>query len=122
MKLFDKIEPIYFIEYEFNTNKDIEGIAMITKGRINEIDEVKKEFNLTDEEGLLLKLIYAREKLHGFVSFLGDRLLKEVEKTKGKSERVKAILDKVRKNRVIYKNSIENRKYLHCKMIKVGVK
>ena len=42
---------------------------MITKGRINEIDEVKKEFNLTDEEGLLLKLIYAREKLHGFVSF-----------------------------------------------------
>lgn len=69
MKLFDKIEPIYFIEYEFNTNKDIEGIAMITKGRINEIDEVKKEFNLTDEEGLLLKLIYAREKLHGFVSF-----------------------------------------------------
>ena len=50
--------------------------------------------------------------------FLGDRLLKEVEKTKGKSERVKAILDKVRKNRVIYKNSIENRKYLHCKMIK----
>lgn len=69
MKLFDKIEPIYFIKDEFNTNKDIEGIAMITKGRINEIDEVKKEFNLTDEEGLLLKLIYAREKLHGFVSF-----------------------------------------------------
>ena len=69
MKLFDKIEPIYFIKDEFNTNKDIEGIATITKDRINEIDEVKKEFNLTDEEGLLLKLIYAREKLHGFVSF-----------------------------------------------------
>ena len=42
--------------------------------------------------------------------FLGDGLLKEVEKTKGKSERVKAILDKVRKNRVIYKNSIEKSK------------
>lgn len=25
MKLFDKIEPIYFIKDEFNTNKDIEG-------------------------------------------------------------------------------------------------
>lgn len=83
MKLFDKIEPIYFIKDEFNTNKDIEGIAMITKGRINEIDEVKKEFNLTDEEGLLLKLIYAREKLHGFVSFFRRWAFKRSRKNEG---------------------------------------
>ena len=50
--------------------------------------------------------------------FLGDRLLKEVEKTKGKSERVKAILDKVKKIRLYTKILSKNRKYLHCKMIK----
>lgn len=68
------------------------------------IGDICENYELNDEEILLLKLIYARDYYYNMMYIEGDKLLLEVEKMKNKSERVKKELIEIRKNKLFYKN------------------
>ena len=91
-------------EYDFS--KEEELAYYITSENMTLIN-AKEKLNLTDEQILLIKLIYARDYYSEEDYSSGDNLVKEVADTKSNSLVVVSLLTKVRRNRNSYKNLID---------------
>lgn len=70
-------------------------------------EEARQRYNLTEEQILLIKLIYARNYYIEEMYLLGDCLLKEVEGSKNKTSKVIKLLNEIRTNKKFYKNRRE---------------
>ena len=91
-------------EYDFS--KEEELAYYITSENMTLIN-AKEKLNLTDEQILLIKLIYARDYYSEEDYSQGDNLVKEVANNKNNSLVVVSLLTKVRRNRNSYKNLID---------------
>ena len=91
-------------EYDFS--KEEELAYYITSENMTLIN-AKEKLNLTDEQILLIKLIYARDCYSEEDYSQGDNLVKEVANNKNNSLVVVSLLTKVRRNRNSYKNLID---------------
>ena len=91
-------------EYDFS--KEEELAYYITSENMTLIN-AKEKLNLTDEQILLIKLIYARDYYSEEDYSSGDNLVKEVADTKSNSLVVVSLLTEVRRNRNSYKNLID---------------
>ena len=84
--------------------KSIEDIAYYIQGENIELEAAIKKFNLTSEDLLIIKLVYARSYYAEEMYLLGDALVNEVEKHQDKTTRVIKLLNEVRTNKKFYKN------------------
>ena len=91
-------------EYDFS--KEEELAYYITSENMTLIN-AKEKLNLTDEQILLIKLIYARDYYSEEDYSQGDNLVKEVANNKNNSLVVVSLLTEVRRNRNSYKNLID---------------
>ena len=115
-----KLEPIEEdnVEIEMNehieinnidesTNKELlfaEEIAYYIKSENLSIDYARKYLGIIPSQILLIKLIYARDYFIEGLDELGNRLLKEVEKSKDKTDEVNRFLNEIRRDKKFYKN------------------
>lgn len=104
----DNIEIIHTDE---NTNKELvfaEEIAYYIKSENMSIEYAKKYLGIVPSQILLIKLIYARDYFIEGLDELGNKLLKEVEKSKDKTTEVISFLDEIRRDKKFYKNRYNN--------------
>lgn len=98
-------------EEEFKTNNfEIKNFSLILYNLIKnnyDFDIIKRTFKLNDNDLLILKLMTAREFYSQGYYNMGDRLIKEVEKSKNKSDEVKKLLFEIPKNKKFYINRKE---------------
>lgn len=80
-------------------------IGLTSEGEISLIDACKK-LNLSDEDTNYIKLLYARDCYYLDKNNEGDLYFKQVEKSKAKDKRVKAL----------YKEILVNKKYYHNRL------
>lgn len=83
---------------------NMEEIAYSIYVNNGNVDEACKDFDLSLEEIMLIKLTCARVFYYDKNETMGDKLLLQVEKTKGKTDRVKYYLGQTRKNKLFYRN------------------
>lgn len=72
------------------------------------LDEVVKQFNLSEEEKYIVLLITAREYYYLNNDLMGDRYFMQVEKAKNKSRKVISLFEEIRKKKRFYKNHEES--------------
>ncbi len=84
------------------TNMEKIASSMIETGM--DLEKVAQEFQLTEEQKDLTKLIYAREYYIQGNFLEGDKYLASVEKNKEKTKKVRMILNEIKKNRKFYQN------------------
>ena len=104
----DNIEIIHTDE---NTNKELvfaEEIAYYIKSENMSIEYAKKYLGIVPSQILLIKLIYARDYFIEGLDELGNKLLKEVEKSKDKTTEVITFLNEIRRDKKFYKNRYNN--------------
>ena len=87
--------------------KELEEKAYYLQSQNISFEEASKIMNLTTEDILIVKLIYARDYYAEEMYLLGDYLLKEVEKHPDKTYKVTVFLNEVRTNKKFYKNRKE---------------
>lgn len=87
---------------ENDKNKKLEDIAALIKEDNLNLNDTCNNYNLTIEETLLVKLIYARNSYASRNFIVGDKALKEVEKSKEKTENVKVLLKEITINKKMY--------------------
>lgn len=87
-----------------------EDLAYFIQTEALPLEVALKEGKITEEQSLLIKLIYARDYYTEEMYLLGDILLKEVEKSNNKTLRVKKLLNEVRANKKFYKHRIKSHK------------
>lgn len=98
-----------------NYFKSIEEIAYFIQNENIDLDDAIQKFNLTSEDLLIIKLIYARSYYAEEMYLLGDIQVQEVEKHKDKTSRVLKLLNEVRTNKQFYKN--RRQKYVRARRI-----
>ena len=81
-----------------------EELAYYIKTEKISINEAKKKLGINNSQVLLIKLIYARDYFSEGMETLGNEMLKEVEKSKEKTNTVIALLNEIRRNKKFYKN------------------
>ncbi len=89
-----------------NQNYAINNIKAIASLMLSkpEIEEVCKKFNLNDEQKCIVLLILAKDLyLQGDI-LSGDKYLKQAEKIKSTSKKIKDLLEEIRKNKKLYKS------------------
>ena len=86
---------------------NLEEIANYLHAENISLEEAKEKLNLTDEQILLIKLIYAINYYKEEMYLLGDILLKEVEKSSKKTPEVLQKINEIRINKRFYKNKKE---------------
>lgn len=94
-----------------NTNKELlfaEELAYYIKSENISIDNAQKQFGIIPSQVLLIKLIYARDYFTEGLDELGNKLLKEVEKSKDKNKEVNRFLNEIRSEKKFYKNRNSN--------------
>lgn len=69
------------------------------------LEETFKKYNLTEEEQLELTILYAEECFKAKLFTLGDKYLKQAQKSEFKNPRLIALLEEVSQKRHIYKSS-----------------
>ena len=84
-----------------------ENLAYLIQSDKISLKVAQVQYNLTEEEIHLIKLIYARDYYIEGMMTLGDDLLKDVDKKKNKSKIVKEFLNEIRRDRLFYKNRQE---------------
>lgn len=94
---------------EYNFSKEEELAYYITSENMT-LKSAKEKLNLTDEQILLIKLIYARDYYSEEDYSQGDNLVKEVANNKNNSLVVVSLLTEVRRNRNSYKNITNNKR------------
>lgn len=105
----------YFLEkYDQNLmgidiNK-LKEIAYYIKENNMTIEVGIKMHNLTNEQVLIIKLIYVRDYYIEGIYEEGDRLLQEVEKEMNKTPAVISLLQEIKTNRLLYKNEYSRKK------------
>lgn len=106
-----KQRPVRMMEEEFKTNNfEIKNFSFILYNLIRnnyDFDRIKIDFKLSDNDLLVLKLMTAREFYSQGYYNIGDKLIKEVEKSKNKSYEVKKLLFEIPKNKKFYINRKE---------------
>lgn len=90
-----------FDDFQINNVNEIIDLIITNK---NTIKDICSKYNLSDEEINIIKLLIAKNYYTDSYYDIGDRYLKEVEKSKNKSKRVNKLLNEVRKNKLFYKN------------------
>ena len=85
-------------------NAELEGIASNILGTNVSISEIAQEYNLTEEQVMIIKLLIARDCFVNENYTLGNKYLKEVEKIKEKTPLIKIMFNEVLSNRMFYKN------------------
>ena len=90
-----------------DNQKEIEELADYLKEENISFEEAKEKYNLTEEQILIIKLLYARNYYIEEMYLLGDVLLKEVELSKNKTPRVIKLLNEIKNNKKFYKNRRE---------------
>lgn len=90
--------------------KRIEDIAYYIKENNINIIEAITQFSLTDEDCLLIKLIYAIDYYTEEKYKEGDALCQDVESSSDKTLVVIAKLNEVKTNKTAYKNSLKKKK------------
>ena len=96
------------------TDSKIEKLEDIVKLVLEQnisIDEACNQFQMDEEEILIIKLEFARLSYMKGDTIIGDQILKIVEQSEGKSNAVLGLLDDIRRNRNLYaKKSVEDEK------------
>ena len=103
-------EVKYKVEFNYseftndNNYDDIDNIdeisTMVSKG--NSIKEVCESFNMNDEQICLVYLFYVREYYMNGDYEIGDKILKYVEQSQNKTEKVISLMNDIRKNKKFY--------------------
>lgn len=71
------------------------------------LDEACLNIGLDEEQKNIVALIYAKECYAQENYKIGDQYLKKVERTKNKSKQLKTFIKELRKNKIFYKNRVE---------------
>ena len=118
-------EVKYKVEFNYseftndNNYDDIDNIdeisTMVSKG--NSIKEVCESFNMNDEQICLVYLFYVREYYMNGDYEIGDKILKYVEQSQNKTEKVISLMNDIRKNKKFYLYR-ENNEFRLIKKIK----
>lgn len=80
-----------------------EELAYYIKAEMMTIDEARKKLGISNSQIMLIKLIYARDYFIEGIDELGNKLLKEVEKSKEKTSEAYELLNEIKSNKNIYK-------------------
>ncbi|MCM1052887.1 MAG: hypothetical protein NC483_02800 [Ruminococcus sp.] len=86
----------------------IKDVAMLINLHNMTIDEACSALNVSAEDKILIMLFIAKESYAKGDMDLGDRILKQVEKSSNKTLRIKELLVEIRTNRLFYKNRVTN--------------
>ena len=108
----DRKSVVSFEESEFkNRINEYDGLeaieemaTLVSSG--STIEEVASRFSLNEEQMTLLMLLFARNCYANADYQLGDRYLKQAEKRKNKTGRIKQLLDEIRKKKKFYRNQV----------------
>ncbi len=109
---------IKMTESDFNSDMEeyygidniIEIAGLIATGI--SLEEACQMYKLNDEQKSIVSLIMAREHYYQGNYIIGDKYLKQIEKTKNKSKFILSLLDEIRKNKKFYINRVEYHKPL----------
>ncbi|MBQ2873462.1 MAG: hypothetical protein IJE89_05635 [Bacilli bacterium] len=106
------VENIQITEIEQEENKpreikDLEEIAYFIKETNISLEDAKNSYNLTDEDILMIRLIYVRDYYVDGMYSLGDSKLKEIEKIQNKTPRVIIFIKELKINKRFYKDRLE---------------
>jgi len=93
------------------TIRNLQNISKLVFEENLSIDEACNQFQMDEEEILIIKLEFARLSYMKGDTIIGDQILKIVEQSEGKSKVVLGLLDDIRRNRNLYaKKSVEDEK------------
>lgn len=94
-------EEFYGTDYGINNLEQI--VRMVLEEGLN-INEVGDIFAINDNQKNVVKLVIAREYYLAGNDFLADKLVKEVERFKGKDQVTRSLFSEVVKNKRLYRN------------------
>ena len=111
-----KITNFTLKDFEEEHNEDLEKIAWLIAGTKFKIESLQKRFNLSQEDMQIINLILAKEYYIQSDYTKGDYYFKLVEKSNGKTSKVKKMMMDIQSKKQFYKNRIEEARVLTKKM------
>lgn len=90
-----------FVSYNFSELKDL-----ILANKIS-VDEACLKYNLVGEEAMIFKLMICRELYRNSFEERANSILRSVESTKGKTEKVKKFVSEINSRKRFYKNDCD---------------
>lgn len=107
-KVEKKVQPKQQIKQEKDyTLTELQDIAYLIDEEKNTDEEAILKYSLKEEHLILIKLIYVRDFYIDGMYASGDKLLKEVEKSKIKSELIISFIKEIKINKRFYQNQTE---------------
>ena len=93
-------------DFEEEHNEDLEKIAWLIAGTDFKVESLQKRFKLSQEDMQIINLILAREYYIQSNYSKGDYYFKLVERSKGKTSKVKKMMMDIQSKKQFYKNRI----------------